>query len=187
MEQNEKTKGTKKVKDQISEGFYSEIGASLAKILGKILLVIIVMTVSFFGSYFGGKKGLEKVTMQQQDTTTIIINEDTTSIVTKSISKPTIIVNNKDFKAAKEYELKGFKALVDKDFDSAFLCFEESQNSANGYHASYEIKNYLENHKNSVSEPDFWDNTYNFVIENYWGFIPKDVLTEMKKSINSQN
>ena len=87
----------------------------------------------------------------------------------------------KDNDKARSYELAGFEALVKKDFEGALHNFMMSENSSNSYHASYDIAFYLLKHKSFVSEPDFWENTYKYVTENFWGYIPKEYLSLMKE------
>ena len=165
----------KKTIGKIFDGFWKEIGRSLAVGLG-----------TFFAVYFGGKEVTKPFVeeLSRSDTTIIISGEDTTSIV----SRPFFVINNnKNLVAAEKKELAGFQALVDKDFNMALSCFRDSENSANGYHASYEIARYLRNNRKSVSNPDFWGNTYKYVIKDFRGYIPTDVLEEMEEFIKSQN
>ena len=150
---------------KILDGFLGQIGTAIAILIG-----------SFFGAYLGGQKASETVVeeLAKRDST-LLIMRDSTFIVNRA----------SDFAMAKEYELKGFQSLVNKDFDEALAYFMASENSANQYHSSYEIAKYLRKNKDSVSEPDFWERTYQFVIATSRSYIPSNYLKAMEESLHS--
>ena len=174
MKQNENTneigKGIKKSFEKIFDGFLKQVGSSIALAIG-----------SFLGLYFGGKE-VSKPIMEEFNKRDSIYCETLARWDTISY----IVNSKKDFDEAKKYELAGFHSLIDKKYGEAIWNFMMSENSANGYHASYDIAEYLRKNENSVSVPDFWENTYKHIIDNYRGYIPSDVLTEMRKTISSQ-
>ena len=150
---------------QIAVGFFGQIGGAIAILMG-----------SFCGAYWGGQKVSETVVeeLAKRDSTLLIMRDSN------------FIVNRvSDFAMAKEYELKGFQSLVNKDFDEALAYFMASENSANQYHSSYEIAKYLRKNKESVSEPDFWERTYQFVIAISRSYIPSNCLEAMEESLQS--
>lgn len=150
---------------KILDGFLGQIGTAIAILIG-----------SFLGAYWGGQKASETVVeeLAKRDST-LLVMRDSTFIVNRA----------SDFAMAKEYELKGFQSLVDKDFDEALAYFIASENSANQYHSSYEIAQYLRKNKESVSEPDFWERTYQFVIAISRSYIPSNYLEAMEESLHS--
>ena len=175
MERNKNNKENMKVKDKIFDGFLQGIGALP-------LQLITIFVGSLFGVYIGGKpivKGINDLDSKRDSIySETLARWDTISYKVNS---------NKDFDKAKKYELDGFHSLIEKKYGEAIWNFMMSENSVNGYHASYDIAEYLRNHENSLSKPTFWNDTYDYIIKTYWGFIPNDILTEMKKSINFQN
>ena len=194
MKQDENTKGRKKAFCKIHEGFLLGIGGFLPQVLAVLA-----------GAWCGMRLGIQEATkpmnamndkmntitqsvdsinkvITKVDTTQIINGSDTIEIISTPFSKISM-----NFEAAKKNELDGFRALADKDLDLATFYFGESEKSANGYHASYEIARYLRNNRKSVSNPDFWGNTYKYVIKDFRGYIPTDVLEEMEEFIKSQN
>ena len=153
----------KRIISKITDGFLHYIGGAIAVAIG-----------TYFGSYFGNKKAQKSVVeeLSRIDSTLTINNlskQDTVFIVNKV----------KNVSKAKEFEIAGFQALVEKDLDEAISCFMTSENSYNSYHASYEIANYLRKNKQFVSEPNFWENTYNYVINHFSSYIPLDCREAM--------
>lgn len=140
--------------EKISDGFFEKIGGGIAIALG-----------AFLGIYLGGQRASKTIVdeMNKRDSTTFVVS------------------SVRDYAKAKEYELEGFKALINKDYDGALQSFMMSENSANRFHASYEIAYYLQKNKDSVSDPDFWEKTYKYVVENFQGYIPQEYLIKMKE------
>lgn len=181
MKQNENSKGTMKAFCKIHEGLLLGIGGFLPQVLA-------VLAGAWLGVLWGGKEVSEPIMEEIKEIKEQDLKRD--SIYFKTMARwDTIsyIVNSKnDFDKAKKYELDGFHSLIDKKYGEAIWNFMMSENSANGYHASYDIAEYLRKNENTISVPDFWENTYKHVVDNYWGYIPSDILTEMKKTISSQ-
>lgn len=143
--------------EKIRDGFLEHIGATIA-------ITIATTFSTFLGSYIGGQQSSKAMVEE-------IAKRDSIFIVN----------NVSNYSLAKEYELAGFQALVNKDIDEAISCFIASENSANQYHASYEIANYLKKNKKNVSQPDFWQRTYKYIIANYRGYIPSEIIQAMKE------
>ena len=142
---------------KISDGFWEHVGTAVAILLG-----------TYFGAYCSNQNTSKMIidNLQKIDSLYFIVNKES------------------DFALAKEYELSGFQALVNKDLEEAIRCFTKSENSANKYHASYEIAKYLKDNKKSVKNPNFWEQTYKYVIVNYRGYIPLEIVEIMKESIS---
>jgi len=153
----------KKIISKISDGFLHSIGGAIAVIIG-----------SYLGTYFGNKK-VQRTMVEE------LSRLDSTLIINNLHKKDTVFVVNKEkiVSKAKEFEIAGFQALVEKDIDEAISCFITSENSYNSYHASYEIANYLRKNKQFVSEPDFWEKTYKYVIKHFSSYIPLDCRKAM--------
>ena len=140
--------------EKIFDGFLEEVGSAIAIAIG-----------TFLGVYFAGQKASKNIVEE-------INRRDSTVFVASAV---------KDYDKAREYELAGYEALIKRDFVGALDNFMKSENSYNSYHASYDIALYLKNHSESVDDPDFWEKTYKFVTENFWGLIPKEYLSKMKE------
>ena len=147
--------GLKNIIIKIWDGFLEHIGAAIAVALG-----------AFIGTYFSNQNASKEIfdKLSKNDSIYFIVNEES------------------HFALAKEYELSGFQALVNRDLEEAIRCFTKSENSANKYHASYEIAKYLIDNKKSVMNPNFWERTYKYVIDNYSGYIPLEIVEKMKES-----
>ena len=141
--------------NKISDGFFESIGAAIAVAIG-----------TFIGSYFGGQQASKEVLEE-------VSKRDTTYVVNK--------FNNYD--KARMYELNGFEALLNRNINDAIDFFMASENMYNGYHASYEICQYLRNNKTSVKKNDFWKETYLYIIEKHYYYIPSDVRQKMEDYI----
>lgn len=140
---------------KISEGFWHYIGTFLAITAGSLV-----------GSYCGSQNGSK-------------------TVVEELSKRDSVFIENKviNLSKAKEFENAGFQALLEKDIDEAIICFLNSENNYNSYHASYEITLYLRKNKQFVSEPDFWKKTYKYVIDNFGIFIPSDYRIKMEESL----
>ena len=151
---------------KIWDGFLEHFGVMIA-----------VASASFIGTCMGGRNASETVVEELSKHDSTIINELSKRDFSFKVNK------DRNIDLAKKYELAGFQALLDKDINEAIGNFTQSENSANGFHASYEIANYLRHNKKSVVKPDFWEHTYRFVITNYRGYLPLDCLREMEKTL----
>ena len=182
MKQDENTKGRKKAFCKIHEGLLLGIGGFLPQVLA-------VLAGAWLGVLWGGKEVSEPIKKEIKEIKEQDLKRDSIYSETKARwDTISYIVNSKnDFDKAKKYELDGFHSLIDKKYGEAIWNFMMSENSANRYHASYDIAEYLRDNENSVSVPDFWGNTYKYVIKNFRGYIPTDVLEEMEEFINPQN
>lgn len=87
------------------------------------------------------------------------------------------IISTKNAKAALEWELKGFKALLNKEIDSAILAFENSENSYNSFHQVYEIALYLKRYQTILQDPNSpqWKEVYLTLISEYSWKMPSDI------------
>jgi hypothetical protein len=100
------------------------------------------------------------------------------------ISKYFTVSKQKDYNQAKQYELEGFNALVNKNVETAIELFTKSENSYNNYHQVYEIAKYLKENKKKLDNPqsEFWDEAYKKIIAEFsWG-----MTNEIKEKINKQ-
>ena len=154
---------------KIGEGFLEHIGVMIA-----------VAMASFIGTFYGGRNESKTVVEELSKHDSTIIDELSKRDFSFKVNK------DRNLDLAKKYELAGFQALLDKDINEAIGNFTQSENSANGFHASYEIANYLRHNKKSALKPDFWEHTYRFVITNYRGYLPLECLREMEKSLRME-
>lgn len=107
-----------------------------------------------------------------------LVDEKAPTITFKKTSK-----NVRSIDSAKDFELKGFEAILSKDISSAIYNFKMSENSYNGYNSVFEIAKYLEN-TNFSNTPKNWTNIYKDILNKYsWG-MPNDIkqkLTDASK------
>ncbi|MFN3968209.1 hypothetical protein [Flavobacterium sp.] len=89
--------------------------------------------------------------------------------------KPIIVKS--DYNAALDWEAKGYKALLLKNVDEAITAFNNSENSYNGFHMSYEITRYLKANKEKLKDPnaDFWKETYAKIAKDYSWKMPNPI------------
>ena len=164
MEQNECDKRDKKEEKKLYNKTKIREGFLLG-IGGFLPQLIGVVIGAWFGVFFGAPEAIKP------------INDRMETTYQESID------------AAKKYELDGFEALVNKDFELAIQLFMASESSRHGYHASYEISRYLRMNRESVSEPGFWKKTYSDMIndERIRDYIPLDIRKKMDEYIRSHD
>lgn len=87
------------------------------------------------------------------------------------------IISKKNAKAALEWEIKGFRALLNKNIDGAILAFENSENSYNSFHQVYEIALYLKRYQSALQNPNSsqWKEVYLTLISEYSWKMPSDI------------
>lgn len=148
------SKGLVAILNKIVDGFFGHVGEAIA-----------VAIAVYFGTLFGGRAA-------NQEIKSVLENKQTDTV---------FVVNlHSDFAKAKEFEIAGFQALVDKDLDKAIKCFTDSENSANSFHSSFEITNYLKDKRPDQSKPNFWMEVYEYMLENRYGYMPEEVKNSMQ-------
>ena len=139
---------------KIFDGFFEHVGDAIA-----------VAIAVYFATLWGGRAA-------NQEIKSVLENKQTDTV---------FVVNlHSDFAKAREYEIAGFQALADKDLDKAIKCFTDSENSANSFHSSFEISNYLKDMRPQQAKPGFWKEVYEYFLENRYGYMPEEVKNSMK-------
>ena len=152
---NKVVKVLKSIAEKIHDGFWNAVGSAIAVAIG-----------TFLGTYYGGIKNNEIVGEK--------VDQAVESIVEKSVETTT------NLNDARAMELEGFKAMANKDIESAIYSFRASDSIYPQFHASYEIANYLETNKEKSSDPDFWKNVYDYIQKKFWGYIPPSMKDSLK-------
>jgi hypothetical protein len=81
---------------------------------------------------------------------------------------------------ARQRELEGYRALIAGRFPEARSAFEDSEKALPGYHHSYEIARLLKKNEKNLGDPSVQKQILNTVVKDYYGYIPSDMLNEMK-------
>lgn len=103
-----------------------------------------------------------------------------------SVSMERVNEANPGLHKAREFESKGFQALLAKKIDEAISGFHNAEESLNGYHMVYELERYLRSYRKQHKDDIDWKEIYTSVLgicTRYKGTIPEDVKIEMEKRI----
>jgi hypothetical protein len=84
---------------------------------------------------------------------------------------------------ARRYENEGYLCLLDRDVQCAITAFRKSENAFNGYHQVYEIARFLDQNKQSLSDPahEFWQTAYKTILKDYSWKMPEDFREQLMK------
>jgi hypothetical protein len=86
---------------------------------------------------------------------------------------------------AREFELKGFEALLAKDLDRAINNFTLSENSYNGYHSSYNIARHLQSIKSGFDNSNqSWVALNRHIAQHFSWKMPPEIKKRLNQPIS---
>ncbi len=112
------------------------------------------------------------------------VQEELSALQTESASSSTLSTNNADERTlAKNAEMRGFQALLDRDAVAAIGAFDEARRLWPDYHNVSEIYALLNNKSDQLTSPDAWGEVCETILDKYaWG-MPVEFRDAIRLSI----
>lgn len=97
------------------------------------------------------------------------------------VSAATYKLNNLPF----QFEMIGFKALTDDNFNLALKSFTDAEAASPSFHMAYEISRLLKSQQRNFGNKEIEKDIKKQIIKNYSWRAPKDLLDELKKQASN--
>ncbi|WP_299215698.1 hypothetical protein [uncultured Aquimarina sp.] len=165
------------------KAYYTEVNEEYKKVIAPVLVSDSILKKKYYSLKTKGdnlttteKSKLSELKQQIEENDKII--------------NPEIVVpskeNKKDYKAALNWESKGFSFLLNKDIDKAILAFRASEDAYNQFHQVYEIAKYLTDNRKKLehTESEDWDEVHNIIATKYDWKMPLAVKNDLLKKSN---